>query len=210
MSLDVINGRLDFVSQFVDNPDLRRNLIGLLKRTHDTLRLVQRFSFGRGDADDLLSLAKTINVSKQIQNLLNAHVTAYQSRSQDEKYYVSSIFSIVNLLGQFHFNGPTKLAASILNSIDEDGLSEHHRLEDSKLSDASTAVEGASEDPPNVDSITKSGISNEYSSKTSAEYEPDDGDVWIAKQRYARNLKSKARSYNKAVPAPSCKTCTQN
>jgi len=72
MSLSVINERLDLVEEMLEYPQLRQDLITLLRRTFDTLRLVQNL-IGRGDADDLVELSKTVLTTSDIANLVNAH-----------------------------------------------------------------------------------------------------------------------------------------
>ena len=61
MSLSTINGRLDLVEEMLEYPQLRQDVMTLLRRTFDTLRLVTKFTLGRGDADDLVELSKTIS-----------------------------------------------------------------------------------------------------------------------------------------------------
>src|SRR6266480_1454651 len=55
-SLDEINDRLDLLTELLDYPILHQDVVLLLRQTFDSWRLVQKFSFGRGDADDLISL----------------------------------------------------------------------------------------------------------------------------------------------------------
>ncbi|QDS68248.1 hypothetical protein FKW77_010612 [Venturia effusa] len=138
MSLEEINQRLDLVSELQVSPVLRQDLITLLRNTFDSLRLVQKFSFGRGDADDLLSLSKTIQVSAQITELLEAHMegpngdlagsapTTKCHRGQE---------CIRKLLDRLSMEGPIDLSVRILEAIDEDMLSEFHRLEDREAAD---------------------------------------------------------------------------
>ena len=65
-SIREINRRLDLVDTFLDDPNLFTDIIYHLRQTHDSQRLVQRFSLGRGDSDDLLSLARTIRETEKI------------------------------------------------------------------------------------------------------------------------------------------------
>ncbi|KAK6208397.1 ribosomal protein P0 (A0) (L10E) [Pestalotiopsis sp. IQ-011] len=120
--LDTITRRQDLVEYFVKNPDLRDEIIQLLRRSHDTQRLVQKFAFGRGDPDDLVALAATIRATEDIVQILSSH----PSTSTKDTSPFADILSRISL------GEPSKLAARIRSSIDEDGLSAQHQLEDSE------------------------------------------------------------------------------
>lgn len=109
MSLSVINDRLDFVELLRKDEALLQSLVGLLRQTSDTLRLVQKFSFGRGDADNLLSLARTIRLTETIGSLL-----------ENGEGGLSTSFA--SLLTRFHWEGPKQVADRIDTAIDEGGL----------------------------------------------------------------------------------------
>lgn len=187
-SLEVINNRLDLVSKIIQKPALPQILINLLKRTFDTLRLLQKFSFGRGDADDLISVAKTIRISNQIASLLRAHVDSPQSDVEAKNSVVSNDDPFAKILSQFDFDGPMQVATRILCSIDEDGLSEYHRLEENQTNEAESTSEEVTDEvnteetdatpyrsttAPNSDYDTKSPSMNQI-----------DGDIWITKKEY--------------------------
>ena len=72
MSLQVINARLDVVTLLLRYRALREEIMSLLRRSYDSQRLVQKFSLGRGDADDLISLLRTIEATSAIASLLEA------------------------------------------------------------------------------------------------------------------------------------------
>lgn len=120
--LDTITKRQDLVEYFIKYPDLRDEIIQLLRRSHDSQRLVQKFAFGRGDPDDLVALAATIRATEDIVQLLSTH----GSKESPESHPFADILSRISL------NEPSKLAKRIRSSIDEDGLSAQHQLEDSE------------------------------------------------------------------------------
>ncbi|RMZ80183.1 hypothetical protein DV737_g3120, partial [Chaetothyriales sp. CBS 132003] len=66
-SIREIDERLDLVTLFFGNEDLRESVIQLLRRTHDVQRIVQKFTLNKGDADDLISLARAIQETASIQ-----------------------------------------------------------------------------------------------------------------------------------------------
>lgn len=76
MSLSTINDRLDLVEEIIDHPQLRQDVIALLGQTFDSLRLVTKFTYGRGDADDLMELSKTIATTSDLVNILRQHTAS--------------------------------------------------------------------------------------------------------------------------------------
>lgn len=115
-SLDVINARLDLVTHLLRNEVLRERVSVLLKRSHDSHRLLQRFAFGRGDPDDLLALASTINATQGLLDTLLHESTADNC--------------IRNLVARIQLDGPNLLALRIREAIDEEGVVLQHQIED--------------------------------------------------------------------------------
>ena len=105
----MINERLDLVGELMKNEVLLTELGELLRRTYDTLRLIQKFSFGRGNADDLQGLARTINLTRRIGDLL-------LDTQKDAESPLSKIHA------RFYQDTPNRVADSILAAIDEEGL----------------------------------------------------------------------------------------
>src|SRR5690606_14924741 len=58
--------RLDIVERLVDQPSLRYSLSNQLKQCADLPRTVQKLAMGRGDADDLIAIRRTIEFSAVI------------------------------------------------------------------------------------------------------------------------------------------------
>ncbi|KAA8892867.1 muts domain V-domain-containing protein [Sphaerosporella brunnea] len=105
--VDVIVKRLDLVETLLNDEVLRGDIIALLKRTHDSQRIVQKISMGRGDADDMVALAQTIVVTEELLERL----------TNTNKKIFRSIISRISC--------PSELADKILNAIDEEGLMRH-------------------------------------------------------------------------------------
>ncbi|KAK7527845.1 MutS2 protein [Phyllosticta citriasiana] len=120
LSLESINERLEFVETFLSNEVLRQKIVGMLSSTADSTRLVQKFAMGRGDADDLLALSKTIQLTEDVFQTLESAIL-------DGSTAPESVFS--GLLGRLSLQGPKKLARRIIAAIDEEGLTEQHRIE---------------------------------------------------------------------------------
>lgn len=83
-SLDIreINDRLDAVSFFADNPEVRRVLREALRHCLDMKRAVQRLSLGRGGPKDLYDLAATLKVIPALKDA----VLSFQHYQTDSVY----------------------------------------------------------------------------------------------------------------------------
>ncbi|KAF2831188.1 hypothetical protein CC86DRAFT_282088 [Ophiobolus disseminans] len=140
MSLSTINDRLDLVEEMIQYPQLRQDIIGLLERTFDSLRLVTKFTYGRGDADDLMELSKTVTTTSDILATLNEHADSRRAVPVDDTKEASAIRRtqcIAALSRRFSLDQPMELARRIEEAIDEEGLSEYHRLEDEQAGEMS-------------------------------------------------------------------------
>ncbi|KAK8056670.1 hypothetical protein PG993_001897 [Apiospora rasikravindrae] len=130
-SLDTITQRQDLVEYFLKNPDLRDEIIRLLRKSHDSQRLVQKFAFGRGDPDDLIGLANTVRATESIVKLLKS------ASKRDGK---NSTFA--DMLSRINLTKASKLADRIRDSIDEEGIFQKHELEDQETSQLLSLAEG--------------------------------------------------------------------
>ncbi|KAK0673262.1 putative muts protein 1 [Cercophora samala] len=135
-SLKVINARLDLVERFIQDEELRDAIIVLLRRSHDSQRLVQKFAFNRGDADDLLALASTIKSTEDIVALLEASIASQAKETPPEDVAAEQEEEgedpLTTLLSRISLKQPLKLAHSIRSAIDEENLVQQHQLEDSQ------------------------------------------------------------------------------
>ncbi|KAJ6785001.1 hypothetical protein PWT90_03686 [Aphanocladium album] len=168
-STDVITARQDLVARFIQSPDLRDLIITLLRRSHDSQRLVQKFALGRGDADDLLGLSNTIQATADIVSLL-------QQAADDP-----SSGCLVAPTKRMDLREPLVLARRITEAIDEDGIFLQHETADSAasqmmaLAEGVVAAEGSVEDAP---SLPKSRKKRPMSIK---EHYAEDNEAWIMK-----------------------------
>ncbi|KAI9770244.1 MAG: DNA mismatch repair ATPase msh1 [Geoglossum simile] len=131
-SLSTINTRLDLVSQFVNGQDLRASVVRLLRRSHDTQRLIQKFSLGRGDPEDLIALSRTIESTQGISTILGGIL-------KDGDALTSNCLE--QLLHRLSLDGLTELANRISTAIDEEGLMRRQRLEESEAVNALATVQ---------------------------------------------------------------------
>lgn len=167
-SLDVINSRLDLVTYMLKDELLRERVMILLRRCHDSHRLLQKFAFGRGDPDDLLGLKSTVYATQEL-------VAALEHDSKGAA-------CIQALIARINLEGPNALAKRIRDAVDEEGLVQQHRLEDGEageiqaLAQAVVNCEGSVEDssmlPKKKKKKKPSGIRDYYS---------DESEAWIMK-----------------------------
>jgi DNA mismatch repair ATPase MutS len=144
MSLSTINNRLDIVEEMIDYPQLRQNIIGLLGLTFDSLRLVTKFTVGRGNADDLMELSKTIFTTSEIVNTIREHSTSRKSIPVDPETATTEIRRrqcLPALEKRFELSQPLELAQRIQEAIDEEGLSEYHRIENDEAAEMAEIVQ---------------------------------------------------------------------
>jgi len=182
-SLEVINSRHDLVSRFIDDTALRDGIITLLHKSHDSQRLVQKFALSRGDPDDLLRLASTIQATKHIVDLMKSRLPS-SSPSDD---CLSSLISRINI------DAPLQLAHRISEAIDEEGLSAKHQIEDSEegsmiaLAQSIVSTEGTS---PSDDILPKSAKKRASPTKPTSlrEHYGEDSEVWIMKPAASSHL----------------------
>lgn len=184
MSLDTITERQNLISKFLHDRALREEIVAVLRRTFDSQRLVQKFSMGRGDPDDLLSLFRTIEATILIAGLLKRDNRPSQPDQGIGDDPASWYESLQALSGRLRLDEPMQLASRIAGAIDEDGLSQSHRLEET---DAASLVsiaqevlqsEGSAEDQSALPGV----LGSKTAPKTSADQEPEEVDTWIMRK----------------------------
>jgi len=145
---------LDLVDTFLNDSHLLADVIYHLRQTHDSQRLVQRFSLGRGDSDDLLSLARTIRETEQILARLK------------EKGHPSLDHIIARIVI------PERLCERIEAAIDEEGLVRKQRLEELETAELGKVVRRVE------------GLEVEEEKKSKRKEDLKKEDVWIMKKSY--------------------------
>lgn len=186
MALPIINARLDLVSRFRHDQSLRESIISLLSRTFDSQRLVQKFSLGRGDPDDLISLLRTIEATNEISNALLGKDTC-----SSEIVLKAGIETnpenpepFQNLSRRLSLDGPKALASRIAAAIDEDGLIQSHRLEESNSADIISLAqdilleEGSLDDKKAMSTILR----NKPVEKKTLEQHTEEQETWIMRK----------------------------
>ncbi|RKF57918.1 MutS protein-like protein 1 [Golovinomyces cichoracearum] len=192
-SLDTINSRLDLVAHLIEHEALRQKIIMHLSQTHDTHRLVQKFVFGRGDPDDLLALASTIDSTFDLLDTLQS--------SADNS-------SIQSMIQRIKVDGPKALAKRIGTAIDEEGVIIQQRcIEENTnamraLAEAVMTAEESNEEENNISMspITdRNNSPNSYTPKISKrikkkpksirEHYCDNGGAWIMRPEASPTLK---------------------
>ena len=184
MSLPVINARLDLVSEFLHDQAFREDVTNLLRRSYDCQRLVQKFSMGRGDGDDMLSLLRTIEATNGIASLLEKHVSSAGPRSSVENKDSLQRHSLHDISRRLSLEGPSELAGRIVAAIDEEGLMQSHRNEESNSASMVSMAqdvlqsEGSAEDQGALSRVVRSKVA----AKTLSEQDADEQDTWIMRR----------------------------
>lgn len=192
MSLQIINTRLDVVTLLLRNRALREDITSLLRRSYDSERLVQKFSLGRGDADDLISLRRTIEATIGIAILLETHSTTSEAGSETNSLDRKHRQALQNLSCRLWLEEPKALAARIADAIDEDGLTKSHRIEETENADIVSMAqgvlekEGSSEDQAAMTRLSRSKAKQ----KPSADQEGEEEDAWVLRKDASPMLES--------------------
>jgi DNA mismatch repair ATPase MutS len=180
-SLDVINFRQELVSRFIQDEDLRDAIVVLLRRSHDSQRLVQKFALNRGDADDLLRLANTIKATEDIVDLLRTSGSSQPGNGRPKKDCLSTMVDRISL------DHPRKLAERIRDAIDEEGLVQQHQIEDSEagemmaLAQEIVKTEGTEEDSTLLPKGAVAKTKTKKKTPSIKEHYGEDSEVWIMK-----------------------------
>ncbi|OHF01405.1 MutS domain V [Colletotrichum orchidophilum] len=168
-SLDIIKLRQDLVARFIEEPDLRDAVVLLLRWSHDSQRLVQKFALGRGDPDDLVALANTIHATDSIHQLLTG--------AADESKCLAHMTARMNL------KGPLTLARRIKDAIDEEGIVHQHEIEASEagqmmaLAQEIVSTEGTQDDA----AVLPKGAAKRRRPTSVREAYADDNETWTMK-----------------------------
>ncbi|KAM3420007.1 hypothetical protein BST61_g3318 [Cercospora zeina] len=205
MSLAVINDRLDLVQEMLSHDSLREDTVTLLRRTRDTFRLMQKFTAGKGDADDLLGLAKTVNVMQTLSLLLHQHIVDNQDRlmREDSQYASQDLTFLWDILGRLDLDTPGKVAQNIQNAIDEDGLSRQQLVDEA----ASTEAEGMAEEVISAEAAGEKSpnLTRRRSKAASADQASDmhSGEIWIMRRNASPTLERAHRELDELMEAKS-------
>ncbi|KAI6250523.1 hypothetical protein HI914_01550 [Erysiphe necator] len=184
-SLDVINSRLDLVEYLIKNEPLRKEIRLLLNKVHDSHRIVQKFAFGRGNPDDLLALASTIDTTQDLLDTIKRF---------------SDTDPINSIILRIKIDGIKTLAKRIKAAIDEEGvLIEQRRIEEDTRKMRAIAEAVLIADNSNDDLHSGDTTSSDLPPKTTLrqrkkpsirEHYCESGGAWIMKPAASPTLKS--------------------
>jgi DNA mismatch repair ATPase MutS len=161
----------------LNEPALQERLVALLRRCHDSQRLVQKFVLGRGNADDLLALSSTILASRQL-------VVSMQDlvHGKDNSIASSSASCLSRLASRIQLDGPLALASRIKDAIDEEGVQQQHQIEDGEAGTMmALAHEIATSEVPADDLAAISKDRDKKPALSLREQYAEDNQVWIMK-----------------------------
>ena len=181
MSLSVINARLDLVSHFYHDEAFNESIARLLARSYDSQRLLQRFSMGRGDADDLISLLRTIEATNEIATVLEKHFFTPSKATESGRPVLDHTQSLLNPNQRLSLEGPAALAVRIANAVDEEGLMQSHQIEENNSAEMLLRAqevllhEGSVDDQDAMPKVARSKAPN----KVQTDQDPAEEAVWI-------------------------------
>lgn len=190
MSLHVINARLDLVSQFRCDEAMNEKIRSLLRRTYDSQRIVQKFSMGRGDAEDLVSLLRTIEATVEIASTLEKRVPGVKSTDNSTENGLSSPDAFIELCRRISLEDPKILARRINDAIDEEGLMQSQRVEESQDAETIALAQGVllSEGTADDQNALSSVLRSKSTPKALKGQENIEEDVWIMRKRSVKDI----------------------
>ncbi|POS87639.1 hypothetical protein EPUL_000266, partial [Erysiphe pulchra] len=185
-SLDVINSRLDLVEYLIENESLRKKIRSLLNKSHDSHRIIQKFAFGRGNPDDLLALASTIDTTQEIVDTLKT---------------CTEINPVNSMILRTKMDGPKILAKRIKAAIDEEGvLIEQRRIEEDTrnlraIAEAVLIAEDSNEEShedetQSRDILPKTTVKRRKKITSIREHYCDNGGAWIMRPAASPTLRT--------------------
>lgn len=117
MDLQEIRTRQKIVKFFKANNDCTDTLIFMLKKTHDLARILQKFSFGRGEALEIIQLARSIQVALDIR---------YHLRKESQNTDASVKKTIEGLFSRLEFD--EQIIYEVLTGLNEEELVKSEKL----------------------------------------------------------------------------------
>ncbi|CDO96447.1 unnamed protein product [Kluyveromyces dobzhanskii CBS 2104] len=169
MNINEIKKRQSLVLLFKNNEAFTESLVRYLKETSDMSRIIQRFSFGRGDPLELVQLAKSLRKCNEISAYLQED--CQHSTKKTEKV----IHSITNKL---KFEDP--IVEKVLSSLNEESLIKQ-RTEKFEDQDEDTPDSTKSEDQSALAVIMRSD-----SSPLLKKYHKQYNDLAVEKERLSQ------------------------
>lgn len=113
MNVREINDRLDMVTFFLNNPNVRTKLREVLRQTTDIKRSIQRICMQRGGPKDLYDLAYSLRLIPEIKNILLSFALY-----QEDSIYAQVPQVLDELVNRFFDH--SYLVESIINALPED------------------------------------------------------------------------------------------
>ena len=183
-SLSEIEDRQNLLSAFLSNELLRQEMTVSLRKTYDTVRLVQKIVFNRGEPDDLVCLARAIEASQEIVLALRQVV---EPTSTIE---TASNLSLQSLVERIVLDGPLRFAESVFHAIDEDGLSQRHRLEEEAEFDAIESGKRVVLSEGSAEDMEALGLKSRRNKASSSKEQPlPYEDTWIMRRTASAALR---------------------
>jgi DNA mismatch repair ATPase MutS len=161
------------VSRMLRDTSLHEKIVSYLKKCHDSQRLVQKFSLGRGDPEDLLDLANTVLATHELVAMLRGKELIGQSESSEAE-------SLALMIARIQLDGPSALASRIKDAIDEDGILQRQRIDNDKAGAMVALAQEISASQGSTDYIAAAPKNIRKKKPASLkEYYADSSDGWV-------------------------------
>lgn len=154
-------------------------MIQLLKRSYDAQRLVQKFALGKGDPDDLICLSRAIEASKEVRQVLSDHERLLSSPQTSQAKH-----SLASMASRLSLDGPVALAERIFAAIDEEGLLQKQRIEDSTAAEAASLAQEVAigEGNNELETLPKKVRAKSNEKTVSADADSGPAETWIMRR----------------------------
>lgn len=187
MSVFEINRRLDLVSSLVHDQELAEEVEKKLRPTSDIQRLLQRFSIAKGDADDLLAIAKTIDLVNDLKIFTLEHLTKSRRKHARNGPHKSYATTMRLTMSSLDLKQLLLVKDAIKSAIDETSLNAQHLHE----AEDSAGLATFAEEVEAADGKVKSKLKSQALKRKSASETANESDeIWIMYRNASDTLSS--------------------
>ena len=125
LDLSEIKKRQNIVEIFKRNTKFSNSLVNNLKQIDDLSRILQKFSFGKGNAIELIQISKSLRITEEISDMLNSLLPELKIRDQK---------LVQDLKNQLAFD--SSLVDKILGAINENMVVSQEKLDTNEAEDS--------------------------------------------------------------------------
>lgn len=90
LDLKEIQARQDIVTLLKANPSATEMIIGMLRNVRDLPRILQKFSFGRGEALDIIQMAQSLQVAMDVRQFLEEENLPFKKKTKEHVLFLAN------------------------------------------------------------------------------------------------------------------------